>query len=297
MPSLDWARVDVAVPSPSQWIPGISMAGFHHHAPAPAAAPVSASVPAPVEITMIAHPAVTLIIDLNGGAGIHFELGGRRHQGSAVIGLAPHGLRTSGRQGACLQIRLDPLLVATPELDRSMISLEDLWGRDAEQAEDRIRSATSWPDRFAVATEILRRHHRAGARRPIDAEVAHVWRRARSARGRVRVEALAAEIGWSRQRLWSRFHGQIGMSPKQATRLIRFDHAAHLLAAGRSPADAAATSGYTDQSHLHRDVREFTGQTPAALAVAPWLAIDPVAWPSPATAGRAPQASFIQRSR
>jgi hypothetical protein len=41
-----------------------------------------------------------------------------------------------------------------------------------------------------------------------------------------------------------------------------------------------------DQSHLHREVKMFAGLTPTAVAVAPWLAIDDVAWPasSPARA-------------
>jgi AraC-like DNA-binding protein len=61
---------------------------------------------------------------------------------------------------------------------------------------------------------------------------------------------------------------------------VRFDHAAHLLAAGRAPASVAGESGYVDQSHLHREVNAFTGLTPTAVASAPWLAIDDVAWPA-----------------
>ncbi|MFI0803390.1 hypothetical protein [Amycolatopsis lurida] len=56
-------------------------------------------------------------------------------------------------------------------------------------------------------------------------------------------------------------------------------------------AGVAARCGYVDQSHLHREVKAFTGLTPSIVAVAPWLAIDDVAWPAssstrPATAGR-----------
>jgi AraC-like DNA-binding protein len=114
----------------------------------------------------------------------------------------------------------------------------------------------------------------------------------RSSRGRARVDGLADEVGWSRKRLSARFRAQLGVTPKRAARLVRFDHAARLLAAGHSAAGVAAESGYVDQSHLHREVKSFTGCTPTAVAVAPWLAIDDAAWPgappgrSPVTGGR-----------
>ena len=102
-----------------------------------------------------------------------------------------------------------------------------------------------------------------------------------TSRGQVRVERLAAETGWSRKRLWSRFRSQLGLTPKRTAQLIRFDHAAHRLAAGHSAALVAAESGYADQSHLHRDVVAFAGVTPRAVAAAPWLAVDHIAWAAP----------------
>nr|WP_254715921.1 helix-turn-helix domain-containing protein [Actinomadura sp. WMMB 499] len=59
----------------------------------------------------------------------------------------------------------------------------------------------------------------------------------------MRVDRLADEVGWSRKRLWSCFRSQLGITPKHAARLVRFDHAARLLAAGRTAADAALRSG------------------------------------------------------
>ncbi|MFE9636186.1 hypothetical protein [Streptomyces sp. NPDC006463] len=50
-------------------------------------------------------------------------------------------------------------------------------------------------------------------------EVAHGWRRTLGSRGRVRVEALADEVGWSRQLLWARFRSQLGVTPKRVARL------------------------------------------------------------------------------
>jgi AraC-like DNA-binding protein len=112
----------------------------------------------------------------------------------------------------------------------------------------------------------------------VDPEVAFSWRQMVASRGRIRVERLAAETGWSRKRLWTRFRSQTGLTPKRAAQLVRFDHAAHLLAAGHSAALVAADSGYADQSHLHHDVVAFAGVTPSAIAVAPFLTVDDVAW-------------------
>jgi AraC-like DNA-binding protein len=117
--------------------------------------------------------------------------------------------------------------------------------------------------------------------RGVDPEVAFAWRQIVASRGRVRVERLAARVEWSRKRLWSRFVSQIGLTPKRAALLIRFDHAAHRLAAGQNVATVASESGYVDQSHLHRDVMAFAGVTPSAVAAAPFLAVDDVAWPAP----------------
>lgn len=246
------------------------MAGFRH------------SVPALVDIAMVAHPSVTLVVDLSEGEGLVYDAHGRHQRGSFVAGLLPGRLRAGGRRGECLQIRLSPIaasavLGASTELTGTVASLEDVWGRDAGRVEDRLRVATSWDERFTVAADLLGR--RLGARPSVDPEVAYTWRRTLTSRGRVRVGGLADEVGWSRKRLWSRFRSQIGLSPKRAAQLVRFDHAAHLLAAGHVAADVAVESGYVDQSHFHREVKAFAGVAPSAVAVAPWLAIDDVAWP------------------
>jgi AraC-like DNA-binding protein len=258
------------------------MAGFRHRAPAR------------VDIAMVAHPSVTLLVDLSEGEGTGYDTRGRHGRGSVVVGLDPGDLRADGWAGECLQIRLEPVaaaavLGATTDLTGAVVALDEVWGRDAGRAEDRLRAAASWDERFTIAADLLAR--RLGARPPVDPEVAYIWRRTLTSRGRVRVDGLADEVGWSRQRLWSRFRSQLGITPKRAARLVRFDHAAHLLAAGHAAASVATESGYADQSHLHREVKAFAGLTPTAVALAPWLAIDDVAWPassptrSPVTGG------------
>jgi AraC-like DNA-binding protein len=242
-----------------------------------------------VDIAMVAHPSVTLIIDLGDGEGLVYDVHGRRAKGSVVVGLLPGDLRAGGIVGECLEIRLSPVAAAavfgaSADLTGTVASLAEVWGRDAAWFEDRLRSTASWDERFGIVVDVLGRRLDAWPR--VDAEVAHTWRQTSVSRGRARVDGLATEVGWSRQRLWSRFRSQLGITPKRAAQLVRFDHAAHLLAAGHAVARVAAESGYVDQSHLHREVMAFAGATPAAVAAAPWLAIDDVAWPnSRATVG------------
>jgi AraC-like DNA-binding protein len=240
----------------------------------------------PVDLSVVPYPAVTVLVDLGDGILVD-DVSGRQQRGSVVLGLAPGSVRGGGRDIETLQVRLSPVLAhailgASPELGATVVALDDLWGRDATRTEEQLRAAASWDDRFAIAEAALARRHEAG--RAVDAEIAFVWGQLVRSGGQVRVDELAAEIGWSRKRLWSRFRSQIGLTPKRAAQLVRFDRAAHRLAAGHSAARVAAETGYADQSHLHRDVLAFAGVTPTAVAVAPWLAVDDVAWATPARA-------------
>src|SRR5215472_906144 len=167
-PGCTWSDVDVAVPRPSDQLPGISMAGFRQR------------LPALVDIAMIAHPSVSLIIDLSEAGGIVYDARGRHQHGSFVAGLLPGELRAGGWGGECLQIRLSPAVAAavfgaSTDLTGTVAPLEDVWVRDAGQVEERLRAATSWDERFTIAADVLGR--RLGARQSVDPEVAYTWRR------------------------------------------------------------------------------------------------------------------------
>ncbi|WP_280387075.1 helix-turn-helix transcriptional regulator [Nocardia wallacei] len=265
------ALVDIAVPAPSSHRRGVSMAGFRGRAEGA------------VELRMVPYPALTMFLDF-GDSLLVDEIGGRQQGGGVVVGLAPGSIRGSGRTVDLLQIRLSPvvahgILGAGSPLGGTVVALEDLWGREAGRMHEKLHAAESWEARFAIARDALARRQDAG--RAVHPEVAYAWRRVVSSRGRIRVERLAEETGWSRQRLWSRFRSQLGLTPKRAARLVRFDHAARRLARGHGAAAVAAECGYADQPHLHREVVSFAGMTPTAVAAAPWLTVDPIAWETP----------------
>jgi methylphosphotriester-DNA--protein-cysteine methyltransferase len=124
-------------------------------------------------------------------------------------------------------------------------------GTRVDEVVERAASATAWTDRFAIVRTWVDHADSAAFG---DAEVEHAWRLLSESRGTVSVKQLCDATGWSANRLRRRFERQVGMPPKRAARLIRFDCARRLLVAGMSSADTAAHAGFADQSHLHREV-------------------------------------------
>ncbi|MGW3658137.1 helix-turn-helix domain-containing protein [Streptomyces sp. NPDC005151] len=240
---------------------------------------------APIDLRVIPHPTVMMALEFGSGSTFVDDAAGRQHRGGFVAGLGAGcrgAVRVRGENFEGVQVRLSPTIaraalgVSPADLDGAVVTLDDLWGREASRIREQLDDASSWEQRFALTNALLGR--RRAAAPPIDPEVAWAWHRIVASRGLARVEGLAAEVGWSRKRLWSRFLSQIGLPPKRAATLVRFDHAVHRLAAGVGPARVAAESGYADQSHLHRDVLALTGATPATVAGEPWLAVDDIAW-------------------
>ncbi|MGH4031232.1 AraC family transcriptional regulator [Actinomycetota bacterium Odt1-20B] len=75
-------------------------------------------------------------------------------------------------------------------------------------------------------------------------------------------DGLAAAAGCSRFALYRAFRTEYGVAPSHYQRLLRLRHARHLLAGGRSAADAAAAAGFSDQAHFNRWFKRAYGITP-----------------------------------
>jgi AraC-like DNA-binding protein len=157
--------------------------------------------------------------------------------------------------------------VPAGELGSSVVGLDALLGRRADQWLDRLRSAPTWAARFAVLDHVLLAALVDGP--PPPAEVVRAWDRLVATGGGIEVGALASEVGWSRRHLAQRFQQELGLAPKVAGRVLRFDRARLLLGRPARPgiAAVAARCGYYDQAHLTRDFRELAGMSPTA-----WLA-------------------------
>ena len=77
---------------------------------------------------------------------------------------------------------------------------------------------------------------------------------------------LARELGFSPQYLCRAFKRTIGLTLKQYNQSVRLDYARALLwGSGRSISEIATITGFADQSHLTRVLRQRSGQTPVKL--------------------------------
>lgn len=102
----------------------------------------------------------------------------------------------------------------------------------------------------ALALELSAPHR--GTERLVD----HIVDRARDA---TPVARIADEVGLSSRQLHRRCLDSFGYGAKTLTRVLRMVGALDMARAGVSFAAVAARSGYADQSHLARDVRQFAG--------------------------------------
>jgi AraC-like DNA-binding protein len=205
---------------------------------------------------------VVMIVSL----GPDMEIDGRQ-SGSFVAGVWDRPTVTGHRgEQAGYQLELDlpgaRRLLGVPlrELANRLVALEDVLGPFATELAERLAGAPDGAARHALAQRLLARRLRDDhAAAP---EVAYALGRLRATCGAARVEALAAEVGWSRRHLAARFRDEIGLPPKALARLIRVEGAAQRVRAGEPFADVAYGSGYADQPHFNRDFRELVGCSP-----------------------------------
>ena len=192
--------------------------------------------------------------------------------GSFLAGLGDRPTITEhagGQRG--IQVDLTPLgayaLLGMPmsEVTNAVVHLTDLFGPEADLLVERLAAAPGWAARFTLLDEVLASRIEAG---PVPSpEVVRAWHRLQQTAGAVGVAELASEVGWSRRHLVTRFREQIGLAPKVAARVLRFERAVRLLTRPDTPpwAELALACGYYDQAHLNREFQALAGCTPTAL--------------------------------
>jgi AraC-like DNA-binding protein len=148
------------------------------------------------------------------------------------------------------------------------VELDAIMGPVGRELWERVQQATTWPARFRACDLVLQR---AATDAQVPDELRRAWSLVIGSGGTMSVSDLAGEVGWSRQHFRKRFEDEFGLTPKRASRVVRFERAYRMLQ--RTPSfvtigQVAATCGYYDQAHLDRDFVEFTGLPPSELLAA-----------------------------
>lgn len=180
----------------------------------------------------------------------------------AIDAYQPHMLGVQFRPGGSFPFFAPP----AREFANAHVSLEDIWGADAERLHQRLVQAPTPDDKFAILeAALIALAPRGFAHHPV-VEMAL----GRLSAGRATsVAALAAEAEMSHKKFIRLFSEEVGFTPKLYLRVARFQRV--LAEIFRAPkidwGDAVEQGGYFDQSHFIRDFRQFSGLTPTEYLI------------------------------
>lgn len=199
----------------------------------------------------------------------------RTWMSASGLHVGPALIRTHGYQHG-VQIQLTPrgarafFDVPIGALSAQIVSMDDLESGFCAADYDRVASAGSDRAKVAALEGILLSRVARFDGAEMDADLTHAWELFVESRGTLPVGVVADRVGWSRRHLVSRFGAEFGVTPKQAARLLRFQHAGSLLDQGHRLADTAARAGFADQAHLTREWTAMAGQPPTRARRSPY---------------------------
>jgi AraC-like DNA-binding protein len=167
-----------------------------------------------------------------------------------------------------LQVNMTPvgarLFLGLPmsELTGRIVSLRDLLPREHRSLSERLAELPTWDARIDLVERLIETRI-SSSRTEVDV-VSWAYRRIDESGGALDMRTLTRELGYSQKHVIRMFHEHVGVAPKLLARIVRFERLIQHLREGSAGtwADLALEFGYYDQSHLSRDVKEFTGATP-----------------------------------
>jgi AraC-like DNA-binding protein len=150
--------------------------------------------------------------------------------------------------------------VSADELIDERVPLDALWPAARVRRVAELLAASAAPGH--VLEDVALAH-----RPEPDDEIALVDEVAMLARAGWGSAAIARQVGLSARQLQRRSAVAFGYGTKTLQRILRLQRALDLVRSGTGAADSAARSGYADQAHLARDVKDLAGVPMTALAL------------------------------
>ncbi len=166
----------------------------------------------------------------------------------------------------CIGVRLMPAasaLAAHRGLERLRDRIVDLAALDPALSKS-LRSAAR---AFVAgdAASLWRLLERRCATHDVDARIEQAAARLEATGGRARIATVARAAALSMRGLQTRFLAQVGLTPKELARVLRLQATLCALDSDTPLAEVADASGFSDQSHVTREVRRITGLSPSRL--------------------------------
>lgn len=157
---------------------------------------------------------------------------------------------------------------AASDLARGIYRADEIWGSGGAELRDRMGTLQSVEERVNCFQSFLL--SRLDACTHSDAFVEFAVKEILRQRGRVSIEELCRDGGYSRQHVDRKFAEFVGLSPKKFAGIIRFYHAYKALngQAGERGESSLLLSeddlyeDYYDQSHFIREFKRYTGVSP-----------------------------------
>lgn len=218
-----------------------------------------------------------LVVPLIISFGDAFEIAlGRLPNADETFGTFTSGLypgfvviNSSGRS-QCVQVDFTPLgayrFFGFPmsEIASRMVPVDDLGDAVFRRLRERLGEMNDWDARLALVETFVAGRLAKGPANSL--AMSWTWSTLLANGGDLRIRRIAKHLGWSHRHLAACFRKEIGIEPKAAARMVRFNRAAALAAEPRFDgwAGIAAECGYADQAHLAREFHEFGGRTPSA---------------------------------
>lgn len=148
------------------------------------------------------------------------------------------------------------------EMENTPVPLKKLFGEEGLVLENKILSAPNTAERIIIIEDFLLGMLKNKA--VIDRIVESAVETISTNTGQLSINDLTKEMNQSRRFLARKFSSNVGLSPKQLSKIIRLQATLKTLLEGDNDklTDLAYDNEYFDQAHFIKDFKEFTGLTP-----------------------------------
>ena len=148
------------------------------------------------------------------------------------------------------------------EMNNRAVPLGEIWKKEGDKLQSEMFDATILEQKIQIVESFLLRH--LSSRSVVDHVIHDTITTIVSAHGQLPVHQLASEQHINRRSLERRFASEVGLSPKQLSKVVRLQATVNDLFNQKFDklTDLTYHHGYYDQAHFIRDFKEFTGLTP-----------------------------------